>query len=803
MKSQRLSPSDLAAPFSHLINPTKPNELQTKCFGPCFNTRHNIVVSSSLGAGEDLVALFAILADLYHQVDRKHIYYITSSPKETIKYLSDQLSEFNILVSDAHDGKNTSQIICLSVPTFDIMTRKAENLQYTSLVIVESLDYIGCPKGYILESTLCRLLNSPIRIVAFSNSRSAYIDFKKFMASPFELCFQPDENIATRIAFPACGPNSNSSDLNAEKALNNRTIATLRKFGNISDNSFRNLVYCPNKRICQVVAKAIADSFTNISTSNLKAASTSILDKNSSMVLKCGVGLLTPGISINDVNTILKLYNKKKIRILCSTPEYILEAEFTIVRGTYCSNYIGHIIPKTSNMIVLTDDSISSRLLNAIKCSTIVESQLRSYFLNFLNYLLASDTCQLEKIVLNSFLAISQKKDLSKLMQKGLLRLKENGFIDESMYSTELGEIAYQHNVSIETVHRMTVYSAPSSLKDVLIHICNSDNELKDILLRPSDSLKLKLLNEDPRMRFPYEDEIELSQQGEKAYILTIALLSIGKIEDWNFSGDYKKIKNILLSLLSCYTKIMISKKSYNGVYYSILITKLINTGMWENDSILLSSQIKGIGEVYAKRIYDHGVRTIADLRKMLPYQLESITGHRAGWGQPVIQEIGKFPIYSITVTKEESEYEFHLTNKGGFEETSNHSVDVIIGLKKDDILIDSVHFDKVIGDNEVYARFTLPPRALIFDLIINVIDSYRVGVDIEVDSSAIIDDDEDLFIDLITDAETNELSKADTITLSQVSPLPTQPEVQNRNISPIKNTVSYWEKFGFVQEDN
>lgn len=391
--------------------------------------------------------------------------------------------------------------------------------------------------------------------------------------------------------------------------------------------------------------------------------------------------------------------------------------------------------------------------------------------------------------------ASNVSKFLHKLAVKHLKELEKHHFIKyensseeteedqgkKRIFPEDVGSLCSQYGLLIGTMILYNESNPPKTLKSVLSLLCKSFEFSNDVIVRQDEKQKLRLMSVHPKLRFlsdandidiyntddDFENDKKSSIFGNnnytaesKVFVLIDTCLSLGKIEDWSLSQEFTRIKRTSERLLACMLQLMASqnKRSFLGAVNCAILLKCIKRQMWENDSERLAQQVKGIGEVFAKKI-SSGFKslqnsserksqsqrnsltmTMNDLRKMTSYQIDKMTNHRTGWGIQIVDEIQKIPQYSITISKKQStksnecdEILINLTNLSQFDPISPyHKVDIFVGIQERDLLVDYFHIKKVAGHtNKTFSVYLSNEPINPNELSVYVIDSEYVGIDL------------------------------------------------------------------------
>lgn len=469
---------------------------------------------------------------------------------------------------------------------------------------------------------------------------------------------------------------------------------------------------------------------------------------------------------------------------------------------------------KEGMCIIMTEKENVKKYEKMINQSDPIESSLLDNLEEHLNAEIALGFINNEEDVLrwlmSTFLYIRMQKNpyhyklnnasnvtnfLTKLSIKHLKELEKHNFItyekkqdDKKIFSQDVGLLCSQYGLLIGTMILYNESRPPKTMENALSLLCKSFEFNNDIIVRQDEKQKLRLMSVQPKLRFLsdpsfIDDDPEKEQKSSifgnnnytaeaKVFVLIDTALSLGKIDDWSLSQEFNRIKRTSERLVACMLRLMISqnKRSLLGAVNCAVLLKCIKRQMWENDSERLAQQVKGIGEVYAKKISNgfnslkkqqgsgrnsSSDMTMNDFRKMTSYQIDKLTNHRTGWGIQIVDEIQKIPEYSLSFKIQQSpkncEILINLTNLSQSDPINPyHKADIFVGIKKKDLLIDYFHIKKVVGYiNKTFSVFLENQDEIdISQISVYVIDSEYIGIDL---CQNIVLDGENQIADFVT----------------------------------------------------
>ena len=652
--------------------------------------------------------------------------------------------------------------------------------------------------------------NKKIRIICLSATIQNYDDFCQWLRIKHKTRFG-DEYRETKIDTRvfgynlSCSKSSRTNDWMFESSLTPKVTPIIRQFSNNKPV----LIFCCTRKSCEKTALKIGLDFKSPPPKIISSNSSIIKDKTLLLALSNGVGIHTAGLCQSDRNLVEQLFLKNEIRFICTTSTLSqginMPAYLVIIKGTkhfidgsleeYEATQILQMqgragrpqYEKEGTCIIMTEKENVKKYEKIVHNSNPIESSLLTNLIEHLNAEIAlgfiTDEEDVMRWIRSTFLYIRIQKNpinykvsdsrvvtifLSNLCQKQIKELNENKFIEvikndknTILRSTPIGSICSQFGVLMNTVIKFVQQNiSQKAMENTLILLSMADEFANDVIVRQDEKHKLKIMSVQPFLKFSgiFENEEESDRinfyvSEKKVFIMIDTMLSVGKIDDWALSQEYIRIKRTAERLLSCMLQLnIVCTKSFMGSINSALLLKSIKRSMWFDSFDRLAQQIKGIGEVYAKKISScilqstnasSSTLSMKHLKELSSYQIEKMTGHRAGWGIPIVEELKKIPEYSISFKKNQSN---NSKNKNGDDEIQisimnisqndpeipYHKVDIFIGIEKDDRLIEHFNIKNVVGHMNTTFSFYLPKSFNISDISVYLVDSEFVGVDIK-----------------------------------------------------------------------
>jgi ATP-dependent DNA helicase HFM1/MER3 len=537
------------------------------------------------------------------------------------------------------------------------------------------------------------------------------------------------------------------------------------------------LIFCCTRKSCEKTASRLADDFPHLK--NPQMDLDGIRDKGLAICLKGGVGFHTAGLCPTDRLAVEQLFLRGSIRILCTTSTLAqginLPANLVIIKGT--KHYADNSLQEYDSTQILQMSGRAGRpqFHDQGTCVIMTETPNVRKFESILNNTKDIESCLMENLAehLNAEVALGfiqdrgdvirwlkstylyirvQKnplyyhltdsrgvqqflekicmKHVSELERDGLVEVKEDG----ALRSLPVGSLCSQYGVMISTMVIFAKAPPPQNIRDLLSLLVQA-KEFSENIVRQEERQKLRMMSADPVLRFANKtsDDVDFYSPETKVYILIESCLAHGRIDDWSLAQEFSRIKKTAERLLACMFELLVNKKSLLAAESALVLLKCISQQLWNNDDVRLAQQIKGIGEVYAKKIRASGCKMFADLRSLTAHQIERITNHRPGWGIPVCEEISRIPHYAISISEDDVGDGVQITVRNLSQQdpaSQFHKADVLVGIEKNDSLLGHFKIKRVLGHMHSTFHVGVPEGFSKDDVTAKCIDSVFIGVD-------------------------------------------------------------------------
>lgn len=357
-------------------NTVELNRIQSRMYQTAFGSDENILLCAPTGAGKTNVAMLCILQELAKhrhpdtgklRVNDFKIVYVAplkALVSEMVGNFSSRLASYGITVSElTGDSQLTkqqvaeTQIIVTTPEKWDVITRKATDTSYTTLVrllIIDEIHLLHDDRGPVLESIVSRIHRKmeegadATRLIGLSATLPNYVDVATFLrVDPEKGIFYFDQS------YRPCPLQQEFIGITEKKPIKKlqvmNTVCYEKVLQSVSKQN-QVLVFVHSRKETYKTAKFIRDQALENETIQriLKsdAASREILTRESESVKDAGLRELLPyglamhhaGMSKADRTTAEDLFAEGLIQVLVSTATLAwgvnLPAHTVIIKGT-------------------------------------------------------------------------------------------------------------------------------------------------------------------------------------------------------------------------------------------------------------------------------------------------------------------------------------------------------------------------------------------------------------------------------------------------------------------------------------
>lgn len=343
------------------------NPIQTQTFHELFKTSKNCLVCAPSGSGKTACAEFAILRMLMTVSDGKCVF-VTPTEDILEPIYTDWRQRFGLIIGESAivrlsgdivpDLKllSSGKIVLCTIKIWDMLTRRwrqRKAVQAVSLLIFDELHFLGGDLGPTMEVVISRMRymgsqkdqksDERMRIVGLSASLANASDVGEWIGVSSRSLFNFSPKVRPwplEIYFQSFDQSNYSSRLLAmAKPLYNAVVR------HIDGKSA--IVYVPSRRQAQLTAIDImtynesqgGKPFSDLSgRSELSAIASSVKEPALQQVLEAGIGFIHGGMLQSDWETVTKLYDAGKIKVLVCPAELCWKlqsvAHLVVVMGT-------------------------------------------------------------------------------------------------------------------------------------------------------------------------------------------------------------------------------------------------------------------------------------------------------------------------------------------------------------------------------------------------------------------------------------------------------------------------------------
>lgn len=549
-----------------------------------------------------------------------------------------------------------------------------------------------------------------VRIVALSATVPNTGDIGRWLRAPsFERTSFGESFRPVPVERTVIGYREAANEWLFESSLTARIGSVIREYGVKGGEVIPTLVFCATRKSCEKTAERIILDVPELSSSSSPLVKTK--DKALSKLIRRGVAIHTAGLSPEDRATVESLFGSGEVRVVCATSTLAagvnLPAALVVLKGTahwadgalreYDAGAILQMVGRagrpqfcaSGRCVIMTTRGRAAILEGVIGSQSPVESVLLPELKEHINAEAALGTIRSDgdarRWVGSTFLAVRFPRNpsfygasgeraadflgreaaraLGELERLGLIR-REAGRIE----ITEVGEVASARGLRAETAGRFAV-SRAENVGEVLLEL-SGVREFDDVIVRAEDRQKLRVLALDPSTRPPpfsasstdlrsfLRNDIEVPQPDEdgffsprtKVLLMAMAAVGAGRIEDFSLSQEFGRVSRVGERLLAGFADITAHRGKLCAALAALSLRRSLAQRMWEDTCGRAASQVRGIGEVNARKLEKEGIGSIEALRRSTAAVLERATGHRPGWGVNIKAEISKIPDYSLSL---------------------------------------------------------------------------------------------------------------------------------------------------------
>ena len=353
------------------------NRIQTRCFPCAFKDDSNMLICAPTGSGKTNVAMLTILREIgKHRnpetgeimLDDFKIVYIAplkALVQEQVGNFGKRLEPYGVRVSELTGDRQLTkqqiadtQIIVTTPEKWDVITRKATDLSYTSLVrliIIDEIHLLHDDRGPVLESIVSRTIRKieqtgdPVRLVGLSATLPNYRDVASFLrVDPLNGLFHFDGS------FRPCPLRQEFIGVTDKKAIKQlktmNDVCYTKVMEQVGAKRQQLLIFVHSRKETGKTAKYIRDKAIEMETIGqimrsdaasrevLNEESSGVMDKDLKDLMPYSIGIHHAGMSRADRTSVEDLFAGRDLQVLVSTATLAwgvnLPAHTVIIKGT-------------------------------------------------------------------------------------------------------------------------------------------------------------------------------------------------------------------------------------------------------------------------------------------------------------------------------------------------------------------------------------------------------------------------------------------------------------------------------------
>ncbi|RDW88705.1 hypothetical protein BP6252_00737 [Coleophoma cylindrospora] len=342
------------------------NAVQSKCFGPVYQTDDNVVVAAPTGSGKTALlelAICRLIRTCTESVDFKIVYQapIKSLCSERARDWTKKFENFGLIVAELTGDTTANQmsivrnasIIVTTPEKWDSITRKWKDhiklLQMVKLFLIDEVHMLSDPRGATLEAVVSRMktIGANVRFIALSATIPNSDDIAVWLGKDHTNKHLPahretfgEEFRPVKLQKHVFGYEGAANEFGFDKVLDGKLPNLIGKYSHKKPI----LVFCMTKKSCETAAEILADWWTR-SKGALRAwpspkEGLSVLNKDLQNFVSCGVAFHHAGLEQRDRHAVESAFLQGNINIICCTSTLAmgvnLPCHLVVLKGTTC-----------------------------------------------------------------------------------------------------------------------------------------------------------------------------------------------------------------------------------------------------------------------------------------------------------------------------------------------------------------------------------------------------------------------------------------------------------------------------------
>ncbi|KUJ21917.1 P-loop containing nucleoside triphosphate hydrolase protein [Mollisia scopiformis] len=358
-----VSPHQLPDRFRHVFPYDLFNAVQSKCFGPIYNSNDNVVVSSPTGSGKTVLLELAICRLVEnHQSGQFKIVYQAPTKSLCSERLHDwekKFSHLNLacaeLTGDTHQAEMTrvrnASIIVTTPEKWDSITRKwtdhAKLVQMVKLFLIDEVHILKDTRGATLEAVVSRMksMGTDVRVIAISATVPNSPDIARWLGKdpinqhlPAHREAFGEEYRPVKLVKWVRGFDGSLNEFQFDKTLDGKLPAVVQQYSEKKPI----MVFCFTRKSCESTARILAEHWTRQHAADrawpAPPKKTAVRNGEHQQLVNCGVAFHHAGIDSQDRHAIETAYLNGNISVICCTSTLAvgvnLPCHLVILKGT-------------------------------------------------------------------------------------------------------------------------------------------------------------------------------------------------------------------------------------------------------------------------------------------------------------------------------------------------------------------------------------------------------------------------------------------------------------------------------------